>query len=96
MMIAAGLEGIRDKADPGEPRRENLYLKSEKERSDDGVVWLPRTLEEAIDEFERDPLSRDVFGNLMYDAWREFKRGEWLSYLNHVSDWERSQYLKQF
>jgi len=96
MMIAAGLEGIRDKADPGEPRRENLYLKSEKERSDDGVVWLPRTLEEAIDEFERDPLSRDVFGDLMYDAWREYKRGEWLSYLNHVSDWERSQYLKQF
>ncbi len=96
MMIAAGLEGIRDQADPGDPHRDNLYLKSEKERNKDGVVWLPRTLQEAVDEFENDALSKEVFGELMYDAWRKFKRAEWLSYLNHVSDWERSQYLKRF
>ena len=96
MMIAAGLEGIRDAVDPGEPHRDNLYLKSEAERNKAGVVWLPRTLEEAVDEFEKDPLSRNVFGSQMFDAWRDFKRAEWLSYLNHVSDWERTQYLTQF
>lgn len=96
MTVAAGLEGIRNKIDPGEPHRENLYLKSDEDRLKNGVKWLPRTLEEALDEFKNDALSRAVFGDLMFDAWLDFKRGEWLTYLNHVSDWERARYLKQF
>jgi glutamine synthetase len=96
MMIAAGLEGIRDKLDPGEPHRENLYYKSDAERLAAGIAWLPRTLDEAVSAFSEDPLSREVFGDTMFDAWVEFKRAEWLSYLNHVSDWERDRYLKFF
>jgi glutamine synthetase len=46
--------------------------------------------------FAEDPLSREVFGDVMFDSWVEFKRAEWLSYLNHVSDWERDRYLKFF
>ena len=53
-------------------------------------------MDEAVDAFAHDPLSRQVFGDVMFDAWVEFKRAEWLSYLNHVSDWERSRYLKFF
>ncbi|MCZ6578441.1 MAG: type III glutamate--ammonia ligase [Gammaproteobacteria bacterium] len=96
MMIAAGLEGIRDKVDPGEPHRENLYYKSDAERLAAGVVWLPRTLDEAVTAFAEDSLSRSVFGKVMFNAWVEKKRAEWLSYLNHVSDWERDRYLKFF
>ena len=96
MMIAAGLEGIRDRIDPGEPHRENLYFKSDEERLAAGVRWLPRTLDEAVSAFAEDPLSREVFGDVMFEAWIEFKRAEWLSYLNHVSDWERDRYLKFF
>ena len=96
MMLAAGLEGIRDKIDPGEPHRDNLYFKSDEERMAEGVPWLPRTLDEAVEAFAADPLSREVFGDVMFDAWVEFKRAEWLSYLNHVSDWERDRYLKFF
>ena len=96
MMIAAGLEGIRDKVDPGEPHRENLYYKSDEQRAEAGVKWLPRTLDEAVEAFAEDPLGRAVFGDVMFDAWIEFKRAEWLSYLNHVSDWERDRYLKFF
>ncbi len=96
MMVAAGLEGIREKVDPGEPHVENLYYKTDEERADQGVTWLPRTLIEAVDAFEKDPLSKQVFGDVMFDTWVEYKRGEWLSYLNHVSDWERDRYLKFF
>ena len=96
MMIAAGLEGIRDRIDPGEPHRENLYFKSDEERLATGVRWLPRTLDEAVNAFAEDPLSREVFGDVMFEAWIDFKRAEWLSYLNHVSDWERDRYLKFF
>ena len=54
----------------------------------------PRTLAEAVDAFEADPLSREVFGSLMADTYVQFKREEWESYMNHVSDWERERYLK--
>jgi len=32
----------------------------------------------------------------MFDSWTAFKRQEWLSYVNHVSDWELKRYLKFF
>lgn len=96
MMVAAGLEGITEEIDPGSPHRENLYLKSDRERSAAGVRWLPRTLEEALDEFDKDPLGRAVFGEQMFASWTEAKRQEWLSYQNHVSDWEHAQYLRRF
>ncbi len=94
MMVAAGLEGVNEKIDPGEPHVENLYFKTDEEREALGINWLPRTMSDAVDAFERDPLSRAVFGDLMFQTWIDFKREEWLSYQNHVSDWERDRYLK--
>jgi glutamine synthetase len=96
MVLAAGLEGIREGLDPGDPHRENMYLYSEDELKRLGVSWLPRNLEEAIDAFEADPLSRAVFGDLMFKTFVDFKRQEWREYHNHVSDWERRRYLKFF
>lgn len=96
MVLAAGLEGIREGLDPGDPHRENMYLYSEDELKAMGVAWLPRNLEEAIDAFEADPLSRAVFGDLMFRSFVDFKRQEWREYHNYVSDWERRRYLKFF
>ncbi len=96
MVLAAGLEGIREGLDPGDPHRENMYLYSEDELKTLGVTWLPRNLEEAIDAFEADPLSHAVFGELMFRSFVDFKRQEWREYHNHVSDWERRRYLKFF
>jgi glutamine synthetase len=94
LVLAAGLEGIEQGLDPGDPHLDNMYLKSESELDALGVKRLPKTLEEAVDAFEADPLAEQVFGKKMRDAWIAFKRDEWLSYLNHVSDWERARYLK--
>lgn len=96
MMVAAGLEGVARKTDPGEPHFENLYLKTDEERAAAGISWLPRTLAAAISEFEKDPLSKEVFGNEMFACWTNTKRAEWLDYINHVSDWERHRYLRRF
>ena len=41
-------------------------------------------------------VAKTVFGDKMFDAWVDFKREEWLSYTNHVSDWEKERYLKFF
>jgi len=32
----------------------------------------------------------------MFNAWTEFKDQEWMSYLNHVSDWETQRYMRVF
>ncbi len=96
MVLAAGLEGIREELDPGEPHRENLYVTSEEERAAAGVATLPRTLGEALDSFASSALAHRTFGGTMFDAWLASKRDEWLGYLNHVSDWERSRYLRFF
>jgi glutamine synthetase len=94
LVLAAGLEGIREKIDPGAPHTDNMYLKSAEELASLGVSYLPRTLAEAVDAFEADPLAREVFGDLMANTYVQFKREEWESYMNHVSDWERDRYLK--
>jgi glutamine synthetase len=94
LVLAAGLEGVRDKIDPGPPHRDNMYLKTPEELEALGVTYLPRTLAEAVEAFEADPLTKTVFGELMATTYADFKRTEWDSYMNHVSDWEREQYLK--
>jgi glutamine synthetase len=94
LVLAAGLEGIEQGLDPGDPHTENMYLKSEAELDKLGIRPLPKTLEEALDAFEADPLSKAVFGQSMFKAWLDYKRDEWLSYINHVSDWEKDRYLK--
>jgi glutamine synthetase len=96
LVLAAGLEGVRDKIDPGPPHTDNMYLKTPQELNALGVQHLPRTLSEAVEAFEADPLTKEVFGDLMAKTYVDFKRNEWESYMNHVSDWERQQYLKFF
>lgn len=96
MILAAGLGGIRDQLDPGEPHRENMYLHSADALKKMQVEHLPRTLGEAVDAFEADKLGREVMGDLMADSFIQFKRAEWIEYHTHVSDWEIRRYLKFF
>ncbi len=96
MVLAAGLEGIKEQLDPGDPHLENMYLKSDEELRALGVGVLPRTLNEAVDALEQDPLTEKVMGTAMRDSYIAYKREEWESYINHVSDWERDRYLKFF
>ena len=96
MMIAAGLEGIEHKLKPQVANDVNLFEQSEAYRSERGIHWLPRTLEEAVSALEKDELARQVLGETMMATWTEYKRQEWTEYINHVSDWELNRYLKQF
>jgi glutamine synthetase len=95
-MLAAGLEGIREGLDPGAPNRDNLYRLSEPDLIERGITWLPRSLGEAIDAIEADPLVRSVFGTAMYDSFVSEKKLEWDSYNAHVSSWESERYLRFF
>ena len=96
MILAAGLEGIKEELDPGEPHTENMYTHSLKELAAMGISFLPRNLGEAIAAFATDPLSEKVMGSLMYQTYVDFKSQEWQDYHSHVSDWEIQRYLKFF
>ena len=93
LMLAAGLEAIDAGADPGPPIDLDMYAQSDKQIAELGVKLLPRTLQEAIEAFESDPLAREVFGAELHSAYVEFKRAEWDDFHSTVSDWEWQRYL---
>jgi glutamine synthetase len=94
LMLAAGLEGIREGLDPGEPNRDNLYNLSETDLLTRGIGWLPRSLGEAIEALEADPLTRSVFGDVMFESYVTEKHAEWDSFTAYVSSWETDRYLR--
>ncbi|WP_185994302.1 type III glutamate--ammonia ligase [Nocardioides campestrisoli] len=96
MILAAGLEGVREHLDPGAPHRENMYEYSDAQVAELGIDMLPRNLGEAVEEFQADSLSREVFGEALYNSFIDLKRGEWDAYTAHVSSWETERYLKFF
>lgn len=96
MILAAGLEGIQEKLDPGEPHTENMYKYTFSQLQQKGIQTLPRSLGEAIAAFAADPLSESVMGSLMYQTYIDFKTQEWFDYHNHISDWETQRYLQFF
>eukprot|EP00850_Spirogloea_muscicola_P000890 SM000003S11135 [mRNA] locus=s3:1180064:1183731:- [translate_table: standard] len=96
MILAAGLEGVKNNLDSGEPHMENMYKYSLEELKEKNISMLPRTLGEAVEAFAADPLSKAVFGESMFKAFVDYKSKEWEEYHCHVSDWEIKRYLKLF
>ena len=96
MILAAGLEGIREQLDPGDPNLVNAYTLTPEQLAERGITMLPRTLGDAIEAFAADPLSRRVFGDALFDSFVAYKREEWQSYHCTVSDWELKRYLEFF
>jgi glutamine synthetase len=96
LVLAAGLDGIRNKLDPGKPNEDNLYAISEQERRDRGIQFLPQTLQEAIAAFAADPLVTDVLGRELRDEFIRYKTEEWETYHLSVSQWEVDRYSYMF
>ena len=96
VMLAAGLEGIDGELDPGPPIDLDMYVQPEERIAELGVGSLPRTLQEAIDAFQADPLMLEVFGEDLHRAYIDFKQAEWDDYHNAVSEWEWRRYLTFF
>lgn len=55
-IVAAGLDGMRKKIDPGDPIDENIYKMSDSRRSDLGIKSVPGSLEESIAALKSDHL----------------------------------------
>ena len=76
-MLMAGLDGIQNQIDPGDPLDRNIYDLPAEEAS--GLPHVPPHLGAALDALEADHdflLQGGVFTDDVIDTWLEFKRGE--------------------
>jgi glutamine synthetase len=96
LALAAGLEGIRLKLDPGQPNEDNLYMMSDVERRDRRIEFLPQTLQEAVMAFAADPLVEKTLGKELRDEFIRYKTTEWETYHLTVSPWEIERYSHLF
>ncbi|MDR2165677.1 MAG: type III glutamate--ammonia ligase [Zoogloeaceae bacterium] len=96
LALAAGLEGIREKLDPGVPNEDNLYALSEEARRARGIQFLPQTLQEAVAAFAADPLVEKTLGKALRDEFIHYKSEEWEAYHLAVSKWEIDRYAGMF
>ncbi len=95
-LIAAGLDGIDRKIDPGPVQNINLYELSVEELAAKGIGLLPQSLKEAVDALEQDTVVCDGLGTELSREFIRLKRMEWTEYSRSVSEWESRRYLEFF
>jgi glutamine synthetase len=92
-LLHAGLEGIEHGYELPEPMETNLYHLTAEQRRERGIVSLPETLGEAIDELSQSDLARKALGPHIFDRYVELKRKEWDDYRVQLTKWELDRYL---
>lgn len=96
VVLKAGLDGIKNKLDPGPQRYNNIFEMTEAERNEAGIESLPGSLKEALTYMEQDPLIRETLGEHVYTSFMRAKSLEWNEYRAQVHDWEIKRYLQVF
>jgi glutamine synthetase len=92
-LLHAGLEGIERGYELPEPMETNLYHLTAEQRRERGIISLPETLGEAIDELATSELARKALGPHIFDRYVELKRKEWDEYRVQLTRWEMERYL---
>lgn len=95
-VLEAGLDGLRNDLPPVHNIDENIYQMSLAERQEKGIVNLPDTLHNALKDLATDDVIKGSMGEHLYKSFMEAKTREYDSYRQHVSDWERHQYMEQY
>ncbi len=90
VIIAAGLDGVRSKADPGKRYDIDMYAEGHKVR---GATKLPLNMLDALRAFDRDKGLKAALGEEFSAAYLKMKMQEWHSYVSHFSTWEKENTL---
>ena len=94
VMLNAGLDGIERGLEAPNPVDEDVYHFDDRRLDELSIASLPGTLEEALDELEKDKVVREALGDHVYEAFMRAKRAEWDEYRIQVTDWELNRYLE--
>ena len=96
VLLKAGLNGIQNKMVLPAPIDRNIYVMSEEDRHDLGILNLPADLHEALTELANDPVICDALGEHAFTHFVELKEIEWEMYRMQVHAWERDQYITHY
>ncbi len=86
--LASGLDGIEGKIDPPASFEGDIY-------NAENLPYMPRTLREATDLFEKSKLAQAAFGTDVVEHYTHFFRTEQALYDKAVTDWERKRYFER-
>jgi glutamine synthetase len=96
-IIAAGLDGIERRLDPGDPCEFDLLKLSEDDASKFGLISMPMTLWHALEHLEQDDAIRAGLGKTAEGDYVDYfiatKRAEVRSSHAEVTPWELDRYL---
>ncbi len=93
--VAAGMDGVENKIDPGEPNLSNMYERPIRNVLEEGTSILPQSLFEAIQELRDDEVIQGALG-VIAQEFIELKTKEWETYDGQVTPWEIDEYLTFF
>ena len=93
-MLVAGMDGVKNKIEPGEPCDVNLYELSEAELEKEGIKPLPASLWEAYHSLENSELLMNALGPHIGPKFLELKYAEWDDYRVQVFNYEQRKYLE--
>ena len=92
-ILACGLQGIQDEADPGEPLTIDLSFLSDREIRHKGFSLMPRSLTEAVAALEKDEFLREEMGSTLFEEYFRNKEQDIATIADKVSQWELDHYL---
>ena len=95
-ILEAGLDGIINKIEPPQSTDKNIFKMSSEQKREAGIVALPASLQEAINELKKSELSKEILGSHIFEKFVEAKEEEWSSYVARVTKWELEQYLTKY
>ena len=95
-IIAAGLDGLLNRIDPGEPASIDPGHYNEAERQRRGIVRLPTSLDEALDALERDTVLLEALGPMLAISYLAVKRAEIAFFREKTPQEVASQHFYKF
>ena len=90
VLLAAGLDGIERKLDPGKRLDLDMYTEGHKVR---GAKKLPLNMLDAIRDFRKDKYLTNAMGSEFSEAFIKLRTREWNQYAQHLTQWERDTTL---
>lgn len=95
-ILAAGMEGMEKKLNPGEPLMIDASKMTDRERESMGLAQMPRSLGEALSEFQRDRLVKQTLGTELFEEFLAQRYFEVSQAADQVTPWEVSHFLDLF
>jgi len=90
IIIAAGLDGINSKADPGRHYDIDMYAEGHLVKD---APRLPLNLLDALRAYDADEGLKEAIGTEFSSAYLKLKHQEWNAYCSHFTQWERDSTL---